>query len=135
MKTQLRKIISLVVIGVLASAHGLQASAEDHRLERMTRKLDLTTEQVEAIQNLNEQISINRPKRGESRKEVVALIDEGQVDAAANLAAENARTRTFQRAERRAGMVEILTPDQFEEWTERKERRDRGGREHGRRQN
>ena len=139
--------------GALASAVALMliagaATAKDHggkrhggmgfNLERMADKLELSESQVTQIQQL---IDTTRPEKGsmKARKaQMKELIEQGNVDQAAELAAEAARQRVYNRTNFKNGLSQILTAEQLaqmEEFKERrKERRERrkerkGGRE------
>ena len=133
MKSSYRSALALITVGVFANVIALQsATADDRRLERMAHRLELNSEQVEAIRSLNEYAGVSKVDRRAMRLEVQSLIEAGQVDAAADLAASNARESTYSRAERRTAMSEILTPEQFEKWSATRERRSHGHRRNGR---
>jgi Spy/CpxP family protein refolding chaperone len=123
MKPPIRKSISLMVVGVLLSALALQTFADTHRLDRLTQRLNLTAEQQSAMEGLHEQMEPNRQARNEARQEIRSLIASDQVDAAAALAADAARERTYRMAERRQAMAEILTPEQLQQLEEMRQRR------------
>jgi len=124
--------------GAVASAAALllmagAATAEDYggkrhggmrfNLERMADKLDLSDSQVTQIQQL---IETNRPEKG-SRKahkaQMKELIEQGNVDQAAELAAEAARQRVYSRTNFKNGLSQILTAEQLAKMEEFKERR------------
>lgn len=130
--------------GALASAVALMlmagaATAGDHggkrhggmgfNLERMADKLELNESQVAQIQQL---IDTTRPEKG-SRKahkaQMQELIEQGNVDQAAELAAEAARQRVYNRTNFKNSLSQILTAEQLAKMEEfkarKKERRER----------
>lgn len=100
-----------VALGVLLSALALTAQA--HPTDRMMEQLDLTEAQRQSLESLRDEFEPGRDAVQAQRDEVMALVQSGNVDAAADLAANQARERVYQRAEMHRRMAEILSPEQL----------------------
>lgn len=108
------KKYSLLMVGMLMLS---SCFAEDvFAGERMAKYLDLNDEQVAAIATLKSEKRLSREAYHETRETIKALIEEGDVDQAANLAAEQARQKVLAKAEFRDAIKGILSPEQFEKW-------------------
>ena len=115
---------------VLSLALGASTAvfAKHGGIERLAEKLNLTNEQVTAIEALrgDGDKDSKRDARRQQREEIRQLIESGQVDAAATLAGNAASERVYKMAEKRTAMAEILTPEQLAQWDALKESRGRG---------
>lgn len=134
-----RKILKrgALATGLLVGAFALTAHAQpgERMIERLSQKLDLTAEQTASLKDIRANYGPNREEAKAKRAEVKALVDNGEVDAAAELAATHAREAVYRRAQMRAEVSQVLTPAQMAEMEtlieQRKEKRERRG--HGRR--
>lgn len=125
-RTALASAVALMVVAGVANAKDSWAKergGKGFNLDRMTNKLELNESQVNQIQQL---IDITRPEK-DSRKErkaqMQALIEQGNVDQAAELAAEDARQRVYSRMNFKNGLSQILTAEQLAKMDEYKERK------------
>ena len=127
LKVPLKRTLPLVVIGVLISALSLQAVAghrgdyAERHMKHMAKELKLSEEQVTAIKALKENSAEKRSTAKEKRKEIKALMEADNVDAAANLAAEQAKAKIYAKAENKQRMAAILDTEQLEQWQELRE--------------
>ncbi len=83
---------------------------------KMFDSLDLTEEQEAALNALHKEKRASFHDRRAHHDDIQQLIEEGQVEAAADLAAENARQHIRSRAEFQSKLAEILTPEQMEQF-------------------
>lgn len=124
-----------IATGLLIGAFALTSHAEpgERMMKRMAEKLDLTTEQQASIAEIRANYGGNREEMKAKRAEVKALVNSGEVDAAAELAATHARDAVYRRAQMRAELSEILTPEQLTQMEALiEERQSRGKRQHRR---
>ena len=106
-----RSLFATLGIGILVA--GLAVAASAHPFDRVGEELGLTDVQQESVAALRAEFSSARETIHGQREEVIALVNSGNVDAAADLAARQARERVYQRAEMRRRLAEILTPEQL----------------------
>ncbi len=131
---------SALATGVLLGALALTAHAQpgERMFERMSKKLDLTAEQQASVREIRAEYGGNREEALAKRAEIKALVDSGEVDAAAELAATHAREAVYRRAEMRNALSQVLTPEQLAEMealTEQRMEQGRRGRQRGGRDN
>ena len=111
MNTKNRTNWSFLAIGVLLSTFAFSANAHDSN--RLAEKLDLSEAQQQSLATLRAEFAPIRETAQTQRKEVRAMLKTGDVEKAATLAADQARERVYQQAERLRRMAEILTPEQL----------------------
>lgn len=122
-----RRIGTRIAAAVLISAAALSAHAD--RGDHFARALDLTEAQQESMREIRETYGVNREQRQANKAEIQALVESGNVDAAADMAAKLASESVYRRAEMRQRMSEILTPEQMEQLEAmRSKRQTRGNR-------
>ena len=124
--THLQAVIPLIVMGMLVVL-ALQSAADPTPAHRLTQALDLTSEQQESVAAVFEARKSTRMATKEQFDEVRSLIAAGEVEAAADLAAQQARERVYSMAELRSELVEILTPEQLEQLDTLRAERAMGG--------
>ena len=130
MSKSTRFILPFTAVSILAVA--FVASAGAHPGDRFAEKLGLSELQQQSLATLRAEYAPLREAAREQRKEVMALVESGDVDGAAALAADQARDRVYQRAEMQRRMAEILTPEQLAQMEElRSSRPDRFHRKGG----
>lgn len=92
-------------------------------IARMTEKLGLSSEQASSLKTVYEEKMAGKSAKYLAREEVEALIEADNPEAAAELAAEQARQRVLDRAEFRSRIKAILSEEQFAQWQAMKHRR------------
>lgn len=122
MYTKITKKLALLMSAAFIAGLAIFSYADSERISRMTQYLELSDEQVLAIEALGNPQEEGRGEAWRTKKEVEKLVVAGEVDAAANLAAESVRTKIYGYAENRAALAEILTPAQLEEWEDLRDR-------------
>lgn len=111
MTSNKRSLFAALGIGIVGVWFAVAASA--HPFDHISEELELTEAQQESMAALREEFASTRKTFHSQKEEVVALVSSGNVDAAADLAANQARERVYQRAEMRRRLAEILTPEQL----------------------
>ena len=111
--TRTKTAVTALTTGLLVSAFALAAHAGPG--ERIARKLGLTEDQQASVEQIRETYRPNRDEVRAKRSDVRALVENGEVDAAAELAATHAREAVYRRAQMRAELSEVLTPEQMAE--------------------
>ena len=107
--------VRYLVMGSFCAALTMQTNAGP---PPFIEEMGLSQDQQAQLSEFHDQLRDQRKAMLEQRREFEALIKSGRVDAAADLAAQNARERTYKIAERRAQLAEILTPEQIEKLEE-----------------
>jgi len=95
------------------------------RIDRMIERLDLTEEQAIQVEELMASRVSQRESKQQTRSQIQELIDQGEVEQAAEQAANAARAKTFEKAEFKASLEQILTPEQLAKMEENKDRKQR----------
>ena len=127
-----RYLLPFLAIGFLSAVFAVSTGA--HPMERIAERLGLSEAQQQSLTSLRAEFATARDAAQDQREEVIALVKSGNVDAAADLAAIQARDRVYQRAEMRRRMAEILSPEQLAQMEEiRSSRFDKKGWHPGRR--
>lgn len=122
MKTKIIRKLALLIPAVFIAGLAISSYADSERISRMTQYLDLSDEQVLAIEALGNPQEEDRGEAWRTKNEVEKLVVAGEVEAAATLAAESVRSKIYRYAENRAALAEILTPSQLEEWEDLRDR-------------
>ena len=85
----------LAAAGIFLGAFTNMAGA--HPTDRIGEQLGLSVEQQESFTALRGEVEVSRTAVHDQSEEVIALVKDGDVDAAADLAADQARERVHQR--------------------------------------
>lgn len=101
--------LTLMTGAAVAKGSGHKGGGHNSPIERMIEKLDLTDAQVIQV----EELMGDRPNKRESRAQIKELMDQGNVDQAAEQAANAARERVYQKAKFKSGLEQILTTEQL----------------------
>ncbi|MBK6598080.1 MAG: Spy/CpxP family protein refolding chaperone [Proteobacteria bacterium] len=129
MTTTTRYILPVVAIAIISGA--FVASAVAHPGDRLAEQLGLSEAQQQSLASLRAEYAPRREVAQAQREQVLALVESGDVDGAAALAADQARDHVYQRAEMQRLMAESLTPEQLEKMEEirssRPDRKHKGG--------
>ena len=107
-----RFILPFLMMGVLSAA------TSAHPFEHITDELDLTEAQELDLSSLRAEFVPVKDTANAQREGVMELVNSGDIDAAADMAANQARERVYQRAEIQRRLAEILTPEQFSQMQE-----------------
>lgn len=120
-----------LIAAFLAITFGLQ-NAVAKPPGKMAEALNLSAGQIEAFEALKQERRATRGDRKEIRNKIQDLVRSGDTEAAANLAAEQARQRVYRKAEFHGRMKEILTAEQLEKFESMPNKRERKrGKKHG----
>ena len=92
------------------------------RIDRMVERLELSDEQAVEFEKLMESRADQRSLKFQGMSEIQEMIDQGNVDLAAEQAANSARAGVYEMAENKRLLSEILTPEQLAKMEEIKER-------------
>ncbi|MBX2857231.1 MAG: hypothetical protein KTR17_01095 [Cellvibrionaceae bacterium] len=123
MKTRILGLVAALVLliplgqSVFAAGHG------ERMIARMTEKLGLTAEQESSLQTIFEEKMASKGDKYQAHSEVQSLIDAGDAEAAAELAAQQARQRVLDHAEFTSQVKAVLSQEQFEQWQAMKQNR------------
>ncbi len=119
-KITLKKhMVTVAMVATLMSGSAMaqgpfgHRSAPHSRMEIMIEKLGLNDNQIAQIETLLESRGASMPDKTNRKMEIKALIDQGNIIQAADLAAESARTEVYRMAEFENAMSQILTPEQL----------------------
>ncbi|MEM6638412.1 MAG: Spy/CpxP family protein refolding chaperone [Pseudomonadota bacterium] len=120
----------LISVFLTAWAAGAHAEPGQRNFDRLAKKLNLTTEQQASVEQIRAAYTPDRDARQAQREEVKALVESGNADAAADLAASHAREAVLRRAQMRNELSQVLTEDQMQQLDAMMEkRRDRSGKQ------
>ncbi|MBX2847569.1 MAG: hypothetical protein KTR16_04565 [Acidiferrobacterales bacterium] len=116
-------LISILSVAVFTGAVGAHQALSDNRSKRAEiyssikalRQLDLSEDQKNQIKAQFQQRKENSLDTLNQRKEVLSLIEAGDVDSAAEIAATRARTRVANIAEKKIALEAILSPEQLDQ--------------------
>lgn len=93
------------------------------KMDRVVKLLELTPDQTASLQAFHAEHKEKKAARKNNRKEVKALLDAGDVDGAAALAAEQASARVYNMAKAKQALAKFLSDEQIEKLHQIKKRR------------
>ena len=117
MKARILVLLTSVILSA-AMIHNASAGHGQRFIGKMTEQLNLSEEQASQIQAIFAEKKASRENKRLARQEVEALIESGDTEAAAELAANHARQRVLDRAEFVSQIKAVLSEEQFAQWQE-----------------
>ncbi|WP_163930012.1 hypothetical protein [Paraferrimonas sp. SM1919] len=104
-----RILLPLIMMGIVASS----AVFAESKIDRISKKLELTQEQAEQFKVLHQQAQANRQAAQATKAKIKGLMAEGNIDEAAQLASEQAAAKVREMAARQAELASFLNEQQI----------------------
>ncbi len=111
---EIKSILSPEQLATLKEGKGERTKHHAKNIFKKLRALDLTEAQKAQLKALKPQLKAGKEAAKAKRKEVINLAKAGNIDSAANLAADNARAMVYKRAELFQQLKGVLTEEQLQ---------------------